>query len=257
MAASARSVSTRAWRPSTSTAPEATSATARGRSLCSTAWIRVARLASSSPGSTGTASWRRIGPPSSVSSTRWTVTPVTAAPWARASATAWAPGNAGRSDGCTLRTRPGHVASTRGPTMRMYPASTTMSTSTAANVSASVASSPPGISAVSNPCSAAQSSAGHARSAKTRTTEPPRPPRSPAAASARRFEPVPETPTAIRAARLTQRPRGDPRRSACHRARRRPRPRRRSTTGSRASRTPRSRPPPPPAGAPRPSRARR
>ena len=41
----------------------------------------ASRLSASSPGSTGTASWSRIGPPSSASSTRWTVTPVTVTPW--------------------------------------------------------------------------------------------------------------------------------------------------------------------------------
>ena len=51
---------------------------------------------------------------------------------------------------------------------------------------------------MSIPCSAAQSSPGHARSANTRTTSPPSTPRSAAATSARRFDPVPETPTAIR-----------------------------------------------------------
>ena len=59
-------------------AGERASATARGRSRCSTAWIRSWSVASSSPGRTGTASWATIGPPSSVSSTRWTVAPVTA-----------------------------------------------------------------------------------------------------------------------------------------------------------------------------------
>jgi hypothetical protein len=50
-----------------------------------------------------------------------------------------------------------------------------------ATTSASAPSSPPATSAVSIPCSAAQSSAGHARSAKTRTMSPPRSPRREAA----------------------------------------------------------------------------
>ena len=53
-----------------------------------------------------TASWATIGPPSSVASTRWTVAPVTLTPWASASRTAWAPGNAGRSVGWVFRIRP-------------------------------------------------------------------------------------------------------------------------------------------------------
>ena len=93
-------------------------------------------------------------------STTWIVQPVTVTPCARASATAWAPGNAGSSDGCVLRIRPGNAASTSGPTIRMYPASTTTSASTADSVAASVASSPPGTSAVSIPCSIAHSSGG-------------------------------------------------------------------------------------------------
>ena len=47
------------------------------------------------------------------------VQPVTFTPWARASATAWAPGNAGRSEGWALRIRPGNAPSTAGPTIRM------------------------------------------------------------------------------------------------------------------------------------------
>ena len=145
-----------------------------------------------------TASWATIGPPSSVASTRCTVTPVTATPAARASRAPWSPGNDGSSDGWTLRIRPSNLASTAGPTRRRYPASTTTSGSTAASVSASVASSPPGSRIVSMPCSAAQSRPGHGRSANTSTTSPPRTPRSAAATSARRFDPVPDTPTAIR-----------------------------------------------------------
>ncbi len=66
-----------------------------------------------------TGSWATIGPPSRVSSTRWTVQPVTGTPWASASPTACAPGNAGRSDGWVLRIRPANAPSTAGPTMRM------------------------------------------------------------------------------------------------------------------------------------------
>ena len=55
--------------------PAAAMATTRGSSRCSTAWMRAPSDARSSEGSTGTASWATIGPPSSVSSTRCTVTP--------------------------------------------------------------------------------------------------------------------------------------------------------------------------------------
>ena len=207
----------------TPSAPARRFATAAGRSRCSTGWIRSRSPASSSSWRTGTASCATIGPPSSVASTRWTVTPVTATPAASASRTAWRPGNDGSSDGWTLRIRPSNAASTAGPTSRRYPASTTTSGATARSVSARTASSPPGTRIVSIPCSAAQPSAGHSRSANTRTTSPPTAPRSAAATSARRFDPDPETPTAIRPLTGST----PPPRTACRRSRRPPRPRRR------------------------------
>ena len=100
-----------------------------------------------------------------VASTRWTVAPVTRTPAARASRTAWAPGNEGSSEGCVLTIRPANASRTSGPTIRMYPARTTRSGRAAASRSASAASSPPSTTAVSIPCSAAQSIAGQARSA--------------------------------------------------------------------------------------------
>ena len=60
---------------------------------------------------------------------------------------------------------------------------------------------PHGISAVSIPCSAAQTSAGQSRSAKTSRISPPSSPRAAAAARARRLLPAPDTPTASRRAR--------------------------------------------------------
>ena len=109
-ASAARAASIVTRRPSTRSAPASSSPTARGRSRCSTSWRRSSSVSSVSPARTGTASASTTGPPSRVSSTRWTVTPVTAAPAASASRTACAPGNAGRSDGWTLRTRPGEGA---------------------------------------------------------------------------------------------------------------------------------------------------
>ena len=119
--ASARARSITTWRSSvvSDRAPATASATTRGRRRCSTAWIRPRSVASSSPGRIGTASWATIGPPSSVASTRWTVTPVTATPAASASRIACAPGNAGSSDGWTLRIRSGNRASTVEPITRM------------------------------------------------------------------------------------------------------------------------------------------
>ena len=212
-ARSAAVTSTMVTRPSIGTAPARASATARGSSRCSIALIRPCSDASSSPGAIVTASWRTIGPPSSVASTTWTVQPVTFTPWASASRTAWLPGNDGSNDGWVLRMRPLNAASVAGPTMRMYPARTTRSTPAAASASASTASAfarsavasvdaggvpSPGSNAVSIPCSAAQASAGQSRSAKTRVTSPPSSRRRAAATSARRLLPAPDTPTATR-----------------------------------------------------------
>ncbi len=46
-----------------------------------------------------------IGPESTPSSTKWTVTPVTRAPWSSACRTASSPGNDGSSAGCTFTIR--------------------------------------------------------------------------------------------------------------------------------------------------------
>ena len=98
----------------------ASSATARGRRRCSTARIRSWSVASSSPARIATASWATIGPPSSVSSTRWTVAPVTvdARGRARRGPRARRGTPAGATGGCSgsgRRTR----RAPRGPTIRM------------------------------------------------------------------------------------------------------------------------------------------
>src|SRR6185369_15548535 len=56
-------VAARSPAPGARIAPARRRATARGRSRCSTALIRSWRAASSSPATSGTASWRTIGPP--------------------------------------------------------------------------------------------------------------------------------------------------------------------------------------------------
>ena len=122
-------VSSRMWtrRPSTSSRPSASSRTACGNRRCSTSWMRACSDASSSLGRTVTGSCSTIGPWSTSSSTRWTVTPVTRTPQSSASrrrarrgTTAAAPG--GRS-GCGSR----NARTTFGPTIRMKPASRTNS----------------------------------------------------------------------------------------------------------------------------------
>ena len=211
----------------------AAAAGARRRGAARGAWPRRR------PGSTGTASWATIGPPSSVASTRWTVTPVTATPAASASRTACSPGNAGSSDGWTLRIRPANAARTRGPDQpqvarederrpaRPRPACPRAPRRRRPGRGSSRSPAPP------------PSRAPGTRGRRTRAR--PRRPARPAAAaatSARRFEPLPETPTAIRrgprAVPLTTRLRvplaAD--RVAPRRPRRRPRPGRRAPRAS-------------------------
>src|SRR5690606_26295824 len=94
------------------------------RSCC---LIRSCRLSTSSPGSTGTATWAMIGPVSTPSSTTNRVAPVIRTPYARASRGACMPGNAGESAGCVLMTRPWKRVRNSGPSSFMKPASTTRS----------------------------------------------------------------------------------------------------------------------------------
>src|SRR6185312_14379735 len=60
--------------------PSAISRTIRGRSTCSSCWIRAWSVTGVSPAVTGTATCARIGPPSTEASTTWTVTPLSRAP---------------------------------------------------------------------------------------------------------------------------------------------------------------------------------
>ena len=120
----------------------ARAATTRGSSRCSTAWTRAQQaIASSSLGRTATASWATIGPPSSVSSTRWTVTPVTLRAGGERVADGVerpgtpATGSDGRS-GSGLR----NASSVVGPSTRRKPASTTQSTPAPVSASATAAS---------------------------------------------------------------------------------------------------------------------
>ena len=173
------------WRPSsaTRTAPATSRPTMRGSSRCSTAWMRVAqarpRRRRAGP---ATASWATIGPPSRVASTRWTVTPVTATP-------------------CVERVAHGVRARERRQQRRMGVDDAAADTRRAPAARSAAGIRParrhragrrpaprparrrrrPGTRAVSIPCSAAQSSAGQARSATTRTISPPSSPRAAAA----------------------------------------------------------------------------
>jgi hypothetical protein len=61
--------------------------------------MRAASASRVSPGRTGTAAWAMIGPVSAPASTKCTVQPATATPWASAWAGASTPGKAGKSDG--------------------------------------------------------------------------------------------------------------------------------------------------------------
>ena len=120
-----------------------------------------------------------------------------------------------------LRIRPAYAASTAGPDEpHVAGQDDDVGPGAARAPRPGPSSSPPATRAVSIPCSAAQSSAGHARSAKTSTISPPSSPRAAAACSARRFEPAPDTPTAIRPPLTRSTPAHLPR-SGRHRARRR------------------------------------
>ena len=207
-------------RPSPAIAPASVSARRaaaagarpRGRARAATPRRRTA--------ATGTACWATIGPPSSVSSTMWTVTPVTRAPPASASRTACAPGKAGSRLGWTFRIRAGKCVQRRAaPSTRMKPARTTRSTRRLGQRIGHrrVPGCPVGVTIRSdqrgrNALVGGEASALHGRSASTSTIEPPSRPRFSSRRSARRFVPSPETRTAI--VPLT------PRRSACRRARR-------------------------------------
>ena len=140
-------------------------------SRCSTAWIRVGRVASSSPGRIVD---RLLGDDRAAIERR-----VDEVDRAAGHPRRRAPGR--RATACAARERrqqrrmrvedPARERRQHGRARRSACSRRGRSTSgpTASSVSARVASSPPGTSAVSIPCSAAQSSAGQARSAKTRT----------------------------------------------------------------------------------------
>ena len=91
--------------------------------------MRSCSDASSSSGSTGTASWARIGPASTSRVATWTVQPVTFTPCSRASRTACQPLKDGSSAGWVFRIRSGKAAWMASPKMVPKPAITTSSTS--------------------------------------------------------------------------------------------------------------------------------
>src|SRR5262249_44655162 len=84
-----------------------TSLTTSGSSRCSTDLILSCSVSGVSSASTGTRSCASTGPLSTPWSTRCTVAPDSSTPAASCSSTAWAPGNAGSSDGWTLPTASG------------------------------------------------------------------------------------------------------------------------------------------------------
>src|SRR5665647_1396231 len=126
-------------RPFTVSPSRATRPTTSTRRSRSTSLIRSCSRASSSSSDTRTARWAMIGPVSTPASTTCTVHPVTFTPWARASRTAWAPGNAGSRAGWVLITRPPNRSRKPGPRMRMKPALTTSAGSNTATAWASPA----------------------------------------------------------------------------------------------------------------------
>ena len=151
-------------RPRSPTAPEASSATARGRSRCSTAWIRVGEARPRRRrATTGTASWTTIGPPSSVWSTRWTVQPVTVTPCASASADRVGARERRQERRMDVEDPPAERRQHQRARRRACsPPARRSSAPTAVSAASSVASSPPGTRAVSNPLSAAHRAPGTA-----------------------------------------------------------------------------------------------
>ena len=91
-----------AFRPVQVTPRVASASKTSTSSRRSTTLIRSCRVASSSSSRTGTGCWARIGPVSVPASTRCTLQPVTLTPYANASGTACAPGNAGNRAGWVL-----------------------------------------------------------------------------------------------------------------------------------------------------------
>src|SRR5512139_606621 len=95
--------------------------------MCSAACTRAERLATSSPGSTGTRDWITAGPPSSSAVTKCTVTPCSRSPAASARAWVSSPGWRGSSEGWMFSMRPAYRATNAPDSTRMKPASTTAS----------------------------------------------------------------------------------------------------------------------------------
>ena len=79
-----------------------------GSSSCSIAWIAASRASRSRSAGTGTGRCRMIGPESTPSSTKWTVTPVDLDAVLERLPDASRPGNEGSSAGCTLTIRFGN-----------------------------------------------------------------------------------------------------------------------------------------------------
>ena len=198
-------------RPSTSTAPASSSATARGSSRCSTALIRSWSVASSSPARDGDGLLRTIGPPSSVSSTTWTVQPVTFAPCASASRTAWPPGKRRQQRRMGVQDPAGErrerrrarrcACSPRARRRRLEPRQRRGERASASARAAGSVAARPGSERGLDPLLRRP---GERRARPIREDEPTSPPSSPrraAATSARRLLPAPETPTATRPSR--------------------------------------------------------
>jgi hypothetical protein len=79
------------------TRPSAISLIASGSRACSVAWIASSSVCASRSGGTGTGRWTMIGPESTPSSTKCTVTPVILTPYSSAWPTASRPGKQGSS----------------------------------------------------------------------------------------------------------------------------------------------------------------
>src|SRR5215204_4888436 len=90
--------------------------------------MRAARASGVSSSKTGTTRCVTMGPPSRVSSTKWTVQPETRTPCSTACRCASRPGKAGSREGWMLSTRPRNSSTKQGESRRMKPARQTSST---------------------------------------------------------------------------------------------------------------------------------
>src|SRR3989454_2866942 len=109
-------------RPLIVSLPSANRRMASGYRRCSSTRMRADKDSSVSSGCTGTLDCKTTGPVSTPSSTTCTVAPASLTPYSSAWRWAASPGNAGSSEGWTLRIRPAYARTKPAVRIRMKPA---------------------------------------------------------------------------------------------------------------------------------------